>query len=74
MTALMIYGGGHLFNDYPDVLSPKLVAKALNVSVNSVYRLINNGELGYKRMGRKILVPKVCLKDYINSARYTVKM
>ncbi len=48
------------------------VAQALSICENSVYRLIRDKALGCCRVGRKILVPKVCLVDYITSARYTV--
>ena len=61
-----------MLNEYPDVLTVKEVAQALNLCENSVYRLIERREIGVKRVGRKILVPKVCVSDYLTSARYTV--
>lgn len=61
-----------MFNDYPDVLTVQQMAKALGISKNTAYKLIREREIGYKRAGRKILVPKICLLDYVGSARYTV--
>ena len=61
-----------MFNNYPDVLTVKQTAVALGVCEKSVYRLIDERTIGCRRVGRKILIPKVCLIDYINSARFTI--
>ncbi len=61
-----------MFKDYPDVLTVQQAAQALGVCENSVYRLIHERQLACRRVGRKILVPKVCLIDYLTSARYSV--
>lgn len=61
-----------MFNNYPDVLTVELAAKALGISKASVYRLVKDRTIGSRRVGRKILIPKVCLVDYITSARYQV--
>lgn len=61
-----------MFNSYPDILTVKQMAQALHISKNSAYQLINSRTVGCKRIGRKIIVPKQCLIDYVLSARYTV--
>lgn len=61
-----------MFNSYPDILTVKQMAQALHISENSAYRLVNSRTIGCKRIGRKIIVPKQCLIDYVLSARYTV--
>lgn len=61
-----------MLNNYPDVMTVEQAAEALNVCRTSVYRMVNNKEIGSRRVGRKILIPKVCLIDYLNSARYIV--
>lgn len=61
-----------MFNDYPDILTVAQIAAALRIGKNSAYRLINEKAIGSKRIGRKILVPKACLIDYVQSARYAV--
>lgn len=62
-----------MFNEYPDVMTPQLVAEALGVNVKSVYALIRDQVLGCKRIGRKYIIPKICLQQYVRSAQYTVK-
>ena len=62
-----------MFNNYPDVMTPQLVAEALGVNVKSVYALIRDQVLGCKRIGRKYIIPKICLQQYVRSAQYTVK-
>ena len=61
-----------MFNEYPDSLTPTQVAQALHIGKNSVYKLVSQQQIGCKRIGRKIIIPKRCLIDYVNSARYTV--
>lgn len=63
-----------MFKEYPDVMTPQQVAKALGVNVKSVYKLISDHLLGCKRIGRRILIPKMCLQQYVRSAQYTVKL
>lgn len=62
-----------MFNTYPDVLTVAQVAAALRIGKNKAYELINSHIIGSKRIGRKILVPKSCLVDYIESSRYNVR-
>ncbi len=61
-----------MFKEYPDILTPKEVSKALGISQASVYKLIHQQAIGCRHIGRKIIVPKVCLIDFVLSARYTV--
>ena len=61
-----------MFNDYPDVMSVEQLANALGIGKNSATELIHSREIGSKRIGRKILVPKSCVIDYVQSARYTI--
>lgn len=51
-------------------MTVKQAAKALSLGINSTYELIHQGELNSLQVGRKILVPKVYLIDYINEKRY----
>ena len=61
-----------MFKDYPDVMTPAEVARPLGIGKASVYRLIHEKRLGCKYIGRKMLIPKACLVDFVQSARYTV--
>lgn len=61
-----------MFKEYPDILDVPEVAQALGIGKNTAYRLVRERKIGCKRIGRRIKVPKACLVDYVNSARYTV--
>ena len=61
-----------MFKEYPDILTPKEAACALGISQASVYKLVRQQALGYRRVGRKIIIPKLCLIDFVQSARYPV--
>lgn len=60
-----------MFTAYPDVLTVNQVAEALRIGKNKAYELINNKVISSRRIGRRILIPKVCLIDFIESIRYT---
>lgn len=62
-----------MLKDYPDVLTVEQVAQILNIGINAAYRLVNSQEIGYRRIGKSIRVPKVCVVDYLVSSRYTIK-
>jgi excisionase family DNA binding protein len=61
-----------MFNEYPDIMNVEQVAEALRIGRNSAYKLVKEKVIGSKRIGRKYLVPKSCVIDYVQSARYTV--
>lgn len=60
-----------MFKEYPDILTVSQLAQALGISRNTAYNLIKKQAIGSKRIGRKIIIPKVCLVDYALSARYS---
>lgn len=62
-----------MLNKYPDVMTPEQVATALCISRKSVYRLLRERTIGSKRIGKKYIIPKRCVVDYLVSAIYTVK-
>ena len=49
----------------PEVLTVIEVAKILRIGKNKAYSLINNGELSSIKTGNKIIVPKVCLVNFL---------
>jgi len=61
-----------MFKDYPDMLTVEQLAEALRIGKNKAYELVNNNTIGCKRIGRHIRIPKICLIEYVTSARYTV--
>lgn len=61
-----------MFNEYRDVMTVDQAAQALGVCKASVYRMVKENVIGHRTVGRRILIPKVCLIDYVNSARFLV--
>jgi hypothetical protein len=61
-----------MLNKYPDVLTVKQLSEALGIGINKAYELVNLRIIGSKRIGRRIIVPKTCLIDYLQSSRYNV--
>ena len=49
---------------YPDCLTVKDLQKILKTGRNSVYELLNNS-IKHKKIGRKYLIPKVFLIEYL---------
>lgn len=61
-----------MLNSYPDIMTVHQLAEALGIGINTAYALTRDGTIGTKRIGRRILVPKLCVLDYLNSARYAI--
>lgn len=66
--------GVKMFNKYPDVLTVKQLAEALGIGLNKAYDLVNSRMIGCKRIGKKIIIPKVCLIDFVESSKYSVRL
>jgi excisionase family DNA binding protein len=56
--------------DYPDVLTVMQMAEILGIGKNSAYALVQTGTIGHLKIGRKYLIPKRCVVDYLNASRY----
>jgi len=56
--------------DFPDVLTVMQLAQVLGIGKNTAYTLVQDGTIGHLKVGRKYLVPKRCVVDYLNSPRY----
>lgn len=61
-----------MLKDYRDVMTVKQLAEALGIGVNKAYEIVNQDEIGSVRVGRRILVPKKCVIDYLNAPRYNI--
>lgn len=59
-----------MLNEYPDVLTVQQLAEILCIGEAAAYRLVKERTIGSVRMGRTIRIPKVCVVDYLNAARY----
>ena len=54
-----------MFKNEPDVLTVPDVIRLLRIGKNSVYSLIKEGKISSIKQGKKIIVPKVCLVEYL---------
>ncbi len=63
-----------MFKDYPDILTVPQVAEALGIGLKAVYTLVKEKKLGAIRVGRTIKVPKICLIEFVKSARNHVQL
>ena len=60
-----------MFKSEPDVLTVPDVIRLLRIGKNSVYNLIKEGKIGSIKQGKKIIVPKVCLVEFLtDTANY----
>ena len=54
-----------MFDNYDDILTVAEVMELLYVGKNTVYRLLQDGELRGFRIGKTWRIPKLCLEEYI---------
>ena len=58
-----------MFKNEPDVLTVPDVIRLLRMGQNTVYKLLKDGAIGSIRQGKKIIVPKVCLVEYLTDQK-----
>ncbi len=62
-----------MFKNEPEVLTVIDVARLLRIGKNSVYELVKTGNIGSIKRGKKIIIPKVCLVEYLlNEKNYQI--
>ena len=54
-----------MFKEYPDILNFKDLRKALGISKNKAYELLNNKTIEYFRIGTNYKIPKKSIINYI---------
>lgn len=54
----------------PDVLTPQQLYTILPIGKNAIYRLINNGTIKSVKVGRKHIITKQSLLDFLEISRY----
>ena len=57
-----------MFKNEPDVLTVPDVVRLLQFGKNTVYALIKDGRIASIKQGKKIIVPKVCLVEFLTNA------
>ena len=58
------------FKKEPDVMTVQQVAKLFHCSKNTLYAMIKEGRLGCVRIGRKFLIPKSVIIEFIYNEKY----
>ncbi len=58
-----------MFNNYKDILTVDEACAALSIGKNSIYKLLRTGTIKSIKIGRKYIIPKIYLIDYINRFR-----
>lgn len=58
-----------MFELYKDTLTVSEVCKALSIGKNKAYDLLKNGTINSIKCGKKYIVPKIYLIDYIYAQR-----
>lgn len=58
-----------ILKQYPDVLSVRETSKILRIGINKTYGLINSGALLSIKIGGKIIVPKICLMQFLSDTK-----
>lgn len=54
-----------MFSEYPDLLDTKDLSKALRKSTKTVYRLLKNGDIKHKKIGREYVTAKINVIRYL---------
>ncbi len=54
-----------MFADYPDILTVAQLQKALHISRQLSYELINSGQIRAFKVGNSFRIPKVSVIDFV---------
>ena len=54
-----------IFKHEPDILTVPDVVRLLRMGKNTVYKLIKEGSINSIKQGKKIIIPKVCLVEFL---------
>lgn len=57
----------NMFLQYPDVVTIQQVMEMLNIGRNKVYELIQNGTIQTIRIGKKYIIPKVAVIQFLSN-------
>ena len=52
-------------SDYPDILTVTEASELLGVSTKTVYKLLKEGHIEKRAVGREFKIPKVNVTDYL---------
>ncbi len=58
-----------MFDKFKDVLTVVEACEALHIGKNTLYDYLKKGIIKSVKIGKKYLIPKICLIDFINQYR-----
>ncbi len=58
-----------MFDEYNDILTVNEVCKALTMGKNSIYKLLKDNVIKSIHIGKKYLIPKIFLLDFVENYR-----
>jgi len=59
-----------MFENYPDILTPRQLAEALGIGRNAAYDLLRNGDIQHRRVGNRYLIPRQSVIDFLRPELY----
>ena len=59
-----------MLNNYKDVMNVAEMAAALRIGKNNAYKLLQDGIIPSRKVGRKYLIPKRGIIAYLNNICY----
>lgn len=59
-----------MFENFDDILTVDEACKALKIGKNSMYKLLETNTLRSIKIGKKYIIPKLYLIDFINYGNY----
>ena len=62
-----------MFENYPDIISIRDMAKMLGIGTSSAYSLLKNNKIPHIRIGRKYIIPKQSVIGFIDEFCYNNK-
>ena len=59
-----------MFRTYPDIVNVNQISKMLNLGISSVYSLLQTQQIKHVRVGRKYIIPKQAVIDFVSDTCY----
>lgn len=56
----------NLLEEYPDILDISQMCKLLNISRKLAYKILKEGDIPYRRLGRNYRISKKAITDYFD--------
>lgn len=57
-----------VLNGYKDVINIKELCEILNIGKNTAYKLLKNNDIPNRRLGKKYIIPKFGVIEYLKKA------